>query len=420
MTTIEKLRKASPLRVGRFAAFFVMSIAAAAASASPAAAASVTILYSFTGGNDGGNPNSGLKNDTNGTLYGATVSGGMTGQGVVFSFPSSGGTSTTTLFDFASTCATTAGTTTGAAPTGTPIPDPSGNVYGTAPFNSISNGVGSGNGIVYKLIPTGTGTFTCTALRALNGSTDGSNPSAGLFLDSSNNLWGTAFNGGASNDGTVFKLSESGTGFTTVFPFNGSSNGSNPFAALVADSSNNLWGTAFAGGSSDNGTVFMFAPTSTTPTIVARFTTVSNGTDPHGGVVFDSSGNVYGTTFIEGSSSFGVVFKITPSGTYSVLHNFAGGTSDGSFPRAGLTIDSSGNLYGTTSAGGTSGLGTVFELAATGTGSFTYSILHNFAGGTSDGASPFAALLLFGGNLYSTTTSGGTSGMGTIFEVTLP
>ncbi len=156
-----------------------------------------------------------------------------------------------------------------------------------------------------------------------------------------------------------------------------------------------------------------------TETVLYSFSGTFDGNGPGGGLIADSSGNLYGTTAFGGTSGIvcsgatgGVVFKLSPGGTETVLHSFTGG--DGCEPRAGLIADSSGNLYGTTAGGGASGNGVVFKLSPSG----TLTVLHSFTGFPSDGAAPEAGLIAdINGNLYGTTRFGGASGFGVVFKL---
>ena len=139
----------------------------------------------------------------------------------------------------------------------------------------------------------------------------------------------------------------------------------------------------------------------------------TDGADPQGTLALDSAGNLYGTTYGGGAYGVGTVFEISASGTESVLYSFTGGAADGSDPNGGLLMDGAGNLFGTTSAGGTDDLGTVFEISASG----TQSVLYSFTGGTTDGSSPAGLILDGAGNLYGTTSAGGVSDVGTVFEI---
>jgi uncharacterized repeat protein (TIGR03803 family) len=249
---------------------------------------------------------------------------------------------------------------------------------------------------------------------------DGAHPLAGLIL-SGNTLYGTAIAGGSSNPGTVFKINTDGTGFTTLHSFTGGGDGIAPFAGLIL-SGGTLFGTAYYGGSLGQGTVFKVNTDGTGFTNFYHFTGGSDGGDPRG-VLLLLGNTVYGTTSdFQGGPGNGVVFKVNTDGTgFTNLHSFTAGTgswpdttnSDGAYPYAGLIL--SGNtLYGTANGGGSSGNGTVFALNPDGT-SFTN--LHNFMG-VSDGAHPgYGDLILSGNTLYGTARSGGSADNGVVFAV---
>jgi uncharacterized repeat protein (TIGR03803 family) len=294
----------------------------------------------------------------------------------------------------------------GAVPQASLIMDSLGNLYGTTTAFGPSN-----RGTLYKLDTSG----TLTVLHNFTGgASDGATPDADVIMDSSGNLYGTTAVGGPSNLGTVFKLNTSGT-VTLLHSFAGApSDGAFPLAGLIADSSGNLYGTTEEGGASDHGTVFKL-DTSGTLTVLHNFTGgASDGSLPVAGLSMDASGNLYGTTERGGASDRGTVFKLDTSGTLTVLHSFTGGASDGSFPLAGLIADHAGNLYGTTQLGGPSDAGTVFKLDRSG----TLTVLHSFT--VSDGKFPSGSLVAdSSGNLYGTTLAGGSSGNGTVFELVL-
>jgi uncharacterized repeat protein (TIGR03803 family) len=264
-------------------------------------------------------------------------------------------------------------------------------------------------------------------LYSFGSGTDGQLPEASLTLDSSGALYGTTAGGGTNNTGTVFKLTPDGSGGYTeslLHSFGTGTDGQNPLASLTLDSSSGaLYGTTDSGGTNHTGTVFKLTPNGSggyTESLLHSFGTGTDGQLPSAGLTLDSSGALYGTTFHGGTNGDGTVFKLTPNGsggyTESLLYSFAGGT-DGQFPDASLTLDSSGALYGTTVSGGTNGTGTVFKLTPNGSGGYTESLLHSFAGGT-DGQHPVASLTLdSSGALYGTTIYGGTNGKGTVFRI---
>ncbi len=302
-------------------------------------------LHSFNG-SDGSNPRAGLVTDSAGNLYGTTTGGGSAGQGTVFKIPAAGGV-LTVLHNFGD--GTVAND--GAHPYAGLILDSSGNyLYGTT-----AGGGSWMNGTVFRLDTSGK---NLSVLHSFSG-TDGADPQAGLILDSSGNLYGTTQGGGSWINGTVFTLDTSGN-LNVLHSFSGGNDGALPDAGLVLDSSGNLYGTTAGGGSAGYGTVFSLDTSSKNFNVLHSFSG-TDGANPFADLVLDSSGNLYGTTFGGGSGSGGTVFKLNTSGSpFAVLYSFSGG-DDGGKPHAGLVLDSSGNLYGTTFGG----YGTVFEIATT-------------------------------------------------------
>jgi uncharacterized repeat protein (TIGR03803 family) len=295
--------------------------------------------------------------------------------------------------------------------------DSAGNLYGTTYLGGTEKKDG---GVAFKLAPDG----TVTVLHKFVGGKDGYDPSSGLIADSRGNLYGLTIAGGDGDKpfglGTVFKLASDGTE-SILYAFKGGTNdGSNPVGSLLADSQGNFYGTTMQGGANDQGSVFELAADGT-ESVLYSFQNGSDGAEPVGGVIADSQGNLYGTTFTGGLGTGGTVFKLAPNGTETILYSFDPGNSYGSNPNAGLIIDKNGNLFGTTANGGNAGsclvgCGTIFEIASD--GSFT--VLYRFTGG-SDGGNPYAPLLEDKkGNFYGTTVSGGTCGgygCGVVFEL---
>jgi uncharacterized repeat protein (TIGR03803 family) len=304
--------------------------------------------------------------------------------------------------------------TDGASPQAGLIVDAAGNLYGTT-----NNGGTYTYGTVFELTPAAGGSYTEKILHNFTNGADGGNPQSGLILDGAGNLYGTTYVGGAYCCGTVFELTPAGGGTwneKVLYSF-GSGYTAYPTSGLIFDGAGNLYGTTLQGGPAQGGSVFELSPAgggNWTERDLHDFGSLSSGLFPYGGVVFDGAGNLYGTTSTGGASSGGTVFELTAGNwTYQVVHNFGTG-SDGSTPYAGLVL-SGGNLYGTTSGGGSSG-GTVFELTPAGGGNWTYQVVHNFGTG-SDGSTPYAGLIAdSSGNLYGTTLSGGTYGGGTVFR----
>ena len=248
------------------------------------------------------------------------------------------------------------------------------------------------------------------------GGTDGANPLNGLMMGAAGYMYGTTSAGGAHNSGTVFRISPLGS-FQTIYAFGGGADGSAPQSFLIEDSQGHLYGTTSAGGAFGGGTVFRIV--NNTKTILHNFGSGSDGSAPLGGLVFDSAGNLYGTTSAGGAHGNGAVFMLNPRGILwgeTVLYSFGMGT-DGAVPYAGVTLDSAGDVLGTTSAGGTGGYGTIFELNKQ--HSWAETIVYNFQN-QNDGGVPYAGLIADGhGNFYGAATEGGSQGGGSIFELTL-
>jgi uncharacterized repeat protein (TIGR03803 family) len=244
----------------------------------------------------------------------------------------------------------------------------------------------------------------------------GLNPTFTPILDGSGNLYGATTEGGAYSDGTVFKVTPKGK--ETVrhgFSNKRKDNGFFPAGSLVLDGKGNLYGTTSDGGAYSYGTVFKVTPEGKETVLHSFKDDGTDGVEPYAGVIIDQTGNLYGTTSYGGTiDDYGTVFKVTPSGEYTILYNF-GGSGDGIYPNA-LALDSKGNLYGTTFQGGAYGVGTVFELTPSG----TETVIWSFGLGT-DGAYPgngMIPVLDTEGNLYGTTPNGGAYNAGTVFKLT--
>lgn len=246
---------------------------------------------------------------------------------------------------------------------------------------------------------------------------DGSGPLAGLAMDAQENLYGSASTGGVYGDGVVFKASRNGEE-KVLHSFGHGTDGSTPESSVILNAAGNLFGTTFAGGASNSGTVFEISAKGA-EVVLYSFAGGTDGANPIAGLAMDKAGNLYGTTSAGGTFSAGTVFKVSPSGKHTVLYNFGQTVNDGSTPVAGVTLDAKGNLYGTTSLAGTSGYGTVFQLKPSGA-AWSEVILHQFEL-QSDGGTPYAGLIFDrSGNLYGAATQGGdgSGGGGTVFELT--
>ena len=246
---------------------------------------------------------------------------------------------------------------------------------------------------------------------------NGSSPLAGLVMDANQNIYGTANSGGQYGYGVVFKANRNGQEAVVHSFAGGANDGAYPEDSLIIDSAGNLYGTTFNGGPANAGTVFKLSSKGIIH-ILYSFAGGNDGANPIARLAIDKNGNLYGTTSADGTSGNGTVFAVSAAGKHTVLYSFRSGT-DGTIPYAGVTLDAKGNLYGTTSAGGSTGNGTVFELKRSSSG-WTEIILHNFEL-QDDGGTPYAGLVFDpSGNLYGAATQGGvngTDGGGTVFEL---
>lgn len=410
-------------------AAFAIATVVLAALADTHAAAKEEVLYDFGPKRYGFYSVSGLIFDAAGNLYGTTVDGGLCGHdgcGTVFELTPDGNGKwiETVLYRFT-------GRKDGGSPWAGLVFDSLGNLYGTTYAGGYSNQTTCivGCGVVFKLTPAGNGQWKESVLYTFKGLKDGANPVGSLAFDSSGNLYGAAYGD------VVFMLSPtSGGGWEerALHTFGDGTDGANPEGPLVLDAKGNVYGATHAGGTSGEGTVFRLTATSDgkwKESILHNFT-FKKGALPNGGLVIDSTGNLYGTTVGGGLYSCdycGTVYKLEPShGAWQVtfIHEFKGG-SDGEVPVAGLVVDAAGNLYGTTWEGGghkntqcgTFGCGTVFELTPNKDGTWSEDILHGFTGGK-DGGVPVGSVILDSGkNVYGTTTSGGIHGYGNVFQI---
>jgi len=373
------------------AAFFCMIFMLVAA---PAWSQTETVLYSFANPPDAYGPKCNLVVDTAGTMYGTTFSGGANNLGAVFKIASTGIESV--LYSFA-------GGADGSRPVGGLFRDKtSGNLYGTTVFGGTAN-----SGTVFVVTPTGDE----TVLYSFKGGIDGANPYSSVVRVGTT-IFGTTYNGGQFGYGTVFRLTGAGLetvlhSFNSAFP---TLDGSYPYAGLVSYQGV-LYGTTTLGGLHNLGTVFAITPGGVETILHSFEGGTTDGQSPYGGVLFDNTGKLFGTTYLGGIDNAGTVFTIA-SGTESLLHHFRLRSTDGANPEAPL-IFNRGNFYGTTLHGGTANGGVVYRMTAGG----TTTVLHSFTGG-SDGFNPYSALVLGSNNsFYSTTNRGGTADLGVVFKV---
>ena len=387
-------------------------------------------LYSFAGAPDGEEPFQSNLILVNGALLGTTGIGGTLNAGTIFKLTGTG--KETVLYSFS-------GGADGNQPSSGLLRDSKGNLYGTTFWGGNTNCVLNSNypagcGTVYKLDSAG----HLSVLYTFQGGTDGAWPQ-GLVLDSAGNLYGVTFYGGDLNCplfpgggcGVVFKISSTGT-FSVLYTFHGGSDGGIPEGFLTLHGAAVYGGTA-NGGISANcggfgcGVVFGVSTSTGTEKALYAFTGDTDGAVPVSQFLFDTNGNLYGAAVAGGNTACtnngfvgcGVIFRLSPSGTETVLHTFQGTPNDGATPTWGLTVDASGNTYGTTIYGGSANLGTVFKFSPKGG---VETVLHSFTG--PDGQYPQSGLLSLGKTgLISNTVGGGNlscnspNGCGTVFRI---
>ena len=419
------------LSIGLRAALAIFAVTLLVTSTWAATNWNEKVLHNFNNnGTDGHFPSAGLILDAAGNLYGTTYVGGAYGYGMVFELtPAAGGGWTEQVlhsFDYNGTD--------GGYPYAGLIFDKNGNLYGTTDVGGdLACNAPYGCGTVFQLTPAAGGGWNEKVLYSFEGNPDGADPYAGLIFDAAGNLYGTTSYGGTYRNcrygcGTVFELTPAAGGGwteTVLHSFDGNPDGANPlFGGLIFDAAGNLYGTTYQGGTYSYGTVFELTPPAGggwTEKVLYSFNNDGmDGVWPESGPIFDAAGNLYGTTRQGGTYGGGTVFELTPTPgggwTEQVLHYFGNGM-DGVIPYAGLIFDAAGNPYGSTEGGGDYGDGTVFELTPATGGGWTEQVLHSFNG--TDGYCPWTGLIFdVGGNLYGTTTGGGTYGGGTVFELT--
>jgi uncharacterized repeat protein (TIGR03803 family) len=402
----------------------------------------LTTLYSFTGSPDGAYPTASLLRDAQGRLYGTTEAGGNTGCyidqnrqaqvgagcGTVYRLDPAG--KETVLYTFT-------GGADGGIPVAGLITEGDGKLYGTTVAGGTSQTCNGyiGCGVVFSLSPPAMqgAPWSETVLYTFTGGADGGTPFASLITDGDGNLYGTTFSEGSHGGGVVFEVDSSGNEIV-LYTFCAEAycqDGANPQASLVRDPDGNLYGTTDYGGSMGSyGVVFKLDP-SGNETVIYAFTGGTDGAYP-GELLQGATGNFYGTTTQGGNHSdcnpsyghygCGVVFELGAAGEMSTLYKFKGGT-DGEDPNGNLIRDREGRLYGTTGVGGAYDQGTIFVLGKTG----METVLYTFTG-KADGLSPAGGLIADGkGNLYGTTAAGGVlgclpnplEGCGTVFELSL-
>jgi uncharacterized repeat protein (TIGR03803 family) len=357
--------------------------------AGTAGASTLTVLYPFRGGADGALPQASVIY-RNGIIFGTTCCGGTPAAGTVFSVNAATGAETQ-LYSFK-------GGKDGSEPyAGLVYHD--GYLYGTTYGGGGSAdgacGGGFGCGVVFKVDPR---TRREKVLHRFTGGADGYTPLGGLlYLDGA--LYGVTANGGASRDGTIYRMNIETGAETVLHGFAGRKDGANPGDTLLAVDGE-LYGVAYRGGAASAGTVFKFDPSTSAFTVLYQFSDKNDGGYPFGGLIYQG-GRLYGTTYFGGKYDLGTAYSVDPAtGTEAVLHDFAG-KSDGALPTGVVYQD--GSLYGLTSGGGSYDAGTLFRLDLK---SGAENLLYTFTGG-GDGGYPYDRLSYADGAFYGTTYEGG-------------
>ena len=404
-------------------------------SAALAGAQTFSVLHTFTGLLDGISPN-GLNMDRSGNLYGATGSGGVNNAGIVFKMSYRNSVwALTPLYDF-----TGGYNGDGQQPVGVMV-GPDGRLYGATQYGG-SSACYLGCGTVFSLAPPPTvckSTFCPwkeTQLYVFQG-TDGALPTnADLVFDSFGNIYGTTSQGGTPElctqygCGAAYQLSKSNGSWTgqIIYHFE-QGPGFDPYAGMISDSAGNLYGTTVGGGTYDYGTVYKLTQQNGawSQSTMYDFTPSPDfGAWPQAGLTSDNHGNLFAATWNSGPEGGGVAIQLSPVGegwNASLVYAFLGAGANPAGPTYSLTSDGAGNLYGATESDGTFNYGTIFELSYQ-NGTWVYTLLHDFTGG-SDGAYPSSKVILDSqGNLYGSAATGGNTtancpdGCGVVWEIT--
>jgi uncharacterized repeat protein (TIGR03803 family) len=397
------------LKESLYALAFVCTLVVLASQ--PSWAQMFTVLHTFTSGGDGEGPGGLILRGDN--LYGAATAGGLNGSGNVFKLTHAGsGWLLNPLYQFSRINGDL-------GPDGAIVFGPDGSLYGAV-------GTLNGYGAIFKLQPPPSACQSAlcywkeSELYHFADAPDGHQPNGNLLFDAAGNIYGTTETGGAFGFGTVFKLTRSGSSWTetVLYSFMGGSDGNQPQDGVVMDSAGNLYGTTRSGGESNCsggcGTVFELSPSGGgwTEQVIYQFRGPPNGYEPWVGLTIDSSGKLYGSTYAGGNGGGGTVFELSLSGgtwNFNVIYNIVG---NGRGPRSRLTVDAAGNLYGTFLFPPT-----LFKLSPSG-GGWRYTDLHNFSS-SDDGTYPGGNLAIDSqGNVYGTCSSGGQDLYGTAWELT--
>lgn len=348
----------------------------------------LTVLRHLNAPTDGGNCQSELLQASDNNFYGVCYNGGAGGSGTIFKVTSTGTFTVLRSLTW---------TTDGSNPLGNLYQHTDGFLYGT------NTGAGAnGDGVFFKISTTGTG---YTVLHSFNEATEGAVPKSGVVKGKDGNLYGTTSTGGTFTWGTTYKITTTGV-LTSLAQFHGAALGNTPFESLIKGNDSAYYGTNNSGGTYSQGTVFKICGGKTT--VLHSFNRATDGGTPEGSLVLASNGAFYGMTTGGGSKSYGTIFKITSTGSFSVVHNFEG-TTEGGTAKGSLIQATDGFLYGMTSSGGANGAGAIFKMSLTG----TFTVIHSFVYATEGGSPEGSLVQASDGNFYGIATNGGK-----IFQVT--
>ena len=383
------------------------------------ATSTTKVIYSFAGDEEGEYPDTELVRDGAGNLYGSSVLGGDFGSGTVFQLAPDG--SHTVLYSFT-------GGVDGAEAYGGVTLDADGNLYGATVAGGTGQSCEGGCGVVYKLTNNG-GTWTQTVLHDFTGADDGSGPGSAPSIDRAGNLYGMTPTGGAFAAGTIYRLHPRQDGtwqFSVVHAFTSGDDGlGGSKGRMIFDRQGHIFGASTAGGANGSGTIFQLRRSRTgwELKVLYAFQGQPDAGFPYGSLLFDESGNLFGTSYYGGANGLGAVYEVSPrpGGAWreKVLYSFQG-QPDGANAISGLVFGPNGEMYGTTSEGGASGCdcGTVFKIAQGQNGTWTESVVYAFTG-TPDGRYPYDGMVADGaGNYYGTTVGGGDADDGAIYQFT--
>ena len=384
------------------------------------AASTTKVIYSFAGDEDGEYPDTELVMDHSGNLYGSSVLGGDFGSGTVFQLAP--GRTHTVLYSFT-------GGTDGAEAYGGVTLDADGNLYGATVAGGTGQGCEGGCGVVYRLTNNDGGTWTETVLHNFTGGNDGSGPGSAPSIDRAGNLYGMTPTGGAYSAGTIYRLHPRPDGtwkFNIVHAFTGGDDGlGGSKGRMIFDDRGHIFGASTAGGANGAGVIFELKRSRSgwNLKVLYAFKGQPDAGFPYGSLLFDQSGNLFGTSYYDGANDLGAVYELSPQpgGLWKekVLYSFKGG-SDGANAISGLLFGPNGEMYGTTSEGGAPGCscGTIFRMTPGNHGTWTERVVYAFTG-TPDGRYPYDGMVADGaGNYFGTTVSGGADDEGSIYRFT--